>query len=369
MIDKEEIRPMLISLQSRLQLLKKTLHLDQKRRDLEAEESKMSADGFWNDQAEANKSMQLVKNLKILIHPWDRIQTEISESLEMLELALMEADRDVLEELALTTEKLETRVDDLDIKSLLKGRYDSSDIFFSIHAGAGGTESCDWASMMLRMYLRFFERNGYEVTTLSVLPGEEAGIRNVQLSVTGPFAYGYLRSEMGVHRLVRISPFDSNKRRHTSFVSVDVTPDLDEVPDVEINPKDIRVDTYRASGAGGQHVNKTDSAVRITHEATNIVVQCQSERSQTQNKATCMKMLAAKLWQHEELKRQQELLQVGGDKSSIAWGSQIRSYVLQPYQLVKDTRTGYEVGNVQAVLDGEILHFMKQYLQWQAETS
>ena len=363
----EDIRPTITQLQARLKTLKESLHLEQKRSKIEELEQQMNASDFWDNPDAANAVLKEIKVLKELVVPWEKAQQLVEDSSEMLELAEMEGESSMIEEVGTTVEDLMRQLDDLDIKSLLRGEYDGSHVFFTIQAGAGGTESCDWAHMLFRMYERFFVRNGYKTTTTEVLPGDGAGIKSVTIKVEGPFAYGYLKSEMGVHRLVRISPFDSQKRRHTSFVSVDVTPDLDEELDIEINPKDIRIDTYRASGAGGQHVNKTDSAVRITHEPTNIVVQCQSERSQMSNKATCMKMLKAKLWQYEEQKRQDELSALGGTKSSIGWGSQIRSYVLQPYQMVKDHRTDHEVGNVQAVLDGEILSFLKKYLEWNAK--
>jgi peptide chain release factor 2 len=324
----------------------------------------MNAGDFWGNQEVANKTLEEVKILKEIIIPWNKTYEAINEAGELLELAESENETDLFDEIVSNVENLNHKVEELEIKSLLRGPYDNSSVYFSLHAGAGGTESCDWAQMLYRMYDRFFERNGYKVSTMTVLPGEEAGIKGITLKVDGPYAYGYLKGEIGVHRLVRISPFDSNKRRHTSFVSVDVTPEADEDIDIEIIPKDIRIDTYRASGAGGQHVNKTDSAVRITHLETGIVVQCQNERSQIANKATCMKMLKAKLWQYEEKKRQDELDNLSGDKSSISWGSQIRSYVLQPYQMIKDHRTNHEVGNVQAVLDGDIFSFLKKFLQW-----
>lgn len=329
----------------------------------------MNATDFWDNPDAANATLKKVKSLKELVVPWDKTNDSVQDTLDMLELAEMESDQEMLDEVSQTADSLVDEVENLDIKSLLRGEYDDSNVFLSIHAGAGGTESCDWAQMLHRMYDRFFERHGYKASAMTVLPGDGAGIKGITLKVEGPFAYGYLRSEIGVHRLVRISPFDSNKRRHTSFVSVDVIPDMDEDIDIEINQKDLRVDTYRASGAGGQHVNKTDSAVRITHVPTNIVVQCQSERSQISNRATCMKMLKAKLWQHEEVKRQEEISSLTGQKSSISWGSQIRSYVLQPYQMIKDHRTDHEVGNIQAVLDGDIFTFLKKYLQWSVKAN
>jgi peptide chain release factor 2 len=239
--------------------------------------------------------------------------------------------------------------------------------FFSIHAGAGGTESCDWANMLLRMYSRYFEANKYKFQELDITPGEEAGIRSITLRVSGPFAFGKLSCETGVHRLVRISPFDANKRRHTSFAAVDCIPEFDEDIDIEINEDDIRMDFYRASGAGGQHVNKTSSAVRITHEPTGIVVQCQNERSQHKNRAQALKVLKARLYMLEEQKRDAEVAKLYGAKGEIAWGSQIRSYVMQPYQMVKDHRTDYQTGNVDAVLDGELDGFIENYLRHRAK--
>jgi peptide chain release factor 2 len=360
----EEIRPALAKLKSQLGILEESLALPQKRVRISELDEQMNSKEFWDHPDAANGVLKESKTLKEVVVPWGRCNQLIDDALEMLDLAELEGEQEMIEEVALTTEELIQQVENLDIKSLFRGEYDDSDVYISIHAGAGGTESCDWSQMLHRMYDRFFARNEYKTTTMEVLPGDGAGIKGITVKVQGPYAYGYLKGEIGVHRLVRISPFDSQKRRHTSFVSVDVTPDLDEDLDIEINPKEIRIDTYRASGAGGQHVNKTDSAVRITHEPTGIVVQCQSERSQISNKATCMKMLKAKLWQHEELKRQEEISALTGQKSSISWGSQIRSYVLQPYQMIKDHRTDFEVGNVQAVLDGDILPFLKKYLQW-----
>ncbi|MBF0198681.1 MAG: peptide chain release factor 2 [Planctomycetes bacterium] len=365
----EEIRPTLTQILVRLDTLKESLNLAAKEIELGELELRMNAKDFWDNQELANNTLKTVKAIRELTVPWTKAHGLTKDALEMLDLAEMEADQDIIDEVATTTEELQQTIEELDIKSLLRDQYDNSNVFFSIHAGAGGTESCDWAQMLHRMYDRFFERHGYKASALTVLPGDGAGIKGITLKVEGDFAYGYLKSEIGVHRLVRISPFDSNKRRHTSFVSVDVIPEITDEIDVEINPKDIRLDTYRASGAGGQHVNKTDSAVRITHLETNIVVQCQSERSQMSNKATAMKMLQAKLWQHEEIKRQDELSSLNGQKSSISWGSQIRSYVLQPYQMIKDHRTDLEIGNIQAVLDGDIFQFLKKYLQWSVRNS
>lgn len=326
----------------------------------------MNASDFWDDQESAGKTLKEAKAIRALVNPFEETHRTVSDTLEMLSMVEDEGDSGLYEDIRSSTEKLVKQVENLEIQGLLSGEYDTVPVYFSIHAGAGGTESCDWAQMLLRMYERFFEQNGYSFSVLSVLPGEEAGIRNIECLVDGNFPYGYLKAEIGVHRLVRISPFDSSKRRHTSFVSVDVVPAVDDV-EIEINPKDLRIDTYRASGAGGQHVNKTDSAVRITHEPTNIVVQCQTERSQISNRATAMKMLQSRLWQHEQRKREEEIAKLQGTKTAIAWGSQIRSYVLQPYQMIKDHRTDHEVGNVTSVLDGDIFPFIKSFLQWQAK--
>lgn len=328
----------------------------------------MNGSSFWDDPDSANKTLKTIKTIKELLNPWNDCHQSINDALEMFEMAELEEENDLIVEVCTTSDELVEEVEKLEVKSLLRGQYDDCDVFLNINAGAGGTESCDWAQMLHRMYDRFFARNEYKVSTIEVLPGDGAGIKSISLRVEGSFAYGYLRSEIGVHRLVRISPFDAQKRRHTSFVSVDIIPDMGDDIDIEILDKELRIDTYRASGAGGQHVNKTDSAVRITHLPTNIVVQCQTERSQIQNKATCMKMLKAKLWQFEEMKRQEKLSSISGEKSSISWGSQIRSYVLQPYQMIKDHRTDHEVGNVDGVLDGDLFPFLKKYLQWSVKS-
>ncbi|HLB74884.1 MAG TPA: peptide chain release factor 2, partial [Sedimentisphaerales bacterium] len=260
------------------------------------------------------------------------------------------------------------RCEEIELQRLLSRPEDTKNCFFSIHAGAGGTESCDWASMLLRMYTRHFEAHKYKFEELDITPGEEAGIRSITLRVSGPFVFGRLSCEVGVHRLVRISPFDSNKRRHTSFAAVDVTPEFEEDIDIEINDEDLRVDFYRAGGAGGQHVNKVSSAVRITHLPTGIVVQCQNERSQHKNRAQAMKVLKSKLYVREQQKRDAAVAKLYGEKGEIAWGSQIRSYVLQPYQMAKDHRTDYQVGNVEAVLNGDLDGFIESYLQHRAKT-
>ena len=342
--------------------------MDRKSARLIELEEEMNGASFWDNQESANKTLKTVKTIKELLNPWESSHLSVQDTLEMFEMAELEKENELIEEVCMSSDRLVEEVEKLEVKSLLRGEYDACDVFLNINAGAGGTESCDWAQMLYRMFDRFFARNEYKASTIEALPGDGAGIKSISLKVEGTFAYGYLKSEIGVHRLVRISPFDSQKRRHTSFVSVDVIPDIGDDIDIDIVDKELRIDTYRASGAGGQHVNKTDSAVRITHLPTNIVVQCQTERSQMQNKATCMKMLKAKLWQYEEMKRQETLSSISGDKSSISWGSQIRSYVLQPYQMIKDHRTDHEVGNVDGVLDGDLFPFLKKYLQWSVQS-
>lgn len=283
----------------------------------------------------------------------------------LLELAIDEEDRETEAEAAQTLTQLEEKIDDFELECMFSGEHDASNAMLTIHAGAGGTEAQDWVDMLLRMYLRWTESKGFSTDILDLQPGDEAGVKSVTILVKGRYAYGFLRSEMGIHRLVRISPFDAGGRRHTSFASVFIFPELDDTIEVEINEKDLRIDTYRASGAGGQHVNKTSSAIRITHLPTNIVVQCQNERSQHRNKDMAMKMLKARLYEREMALQKEQRQELQGEKKEIAWGSQIRSYILQPYRLVKDHRTSYEVGNVDGVLDGAIDPFIKAYLLWQ----
>jgi peptide chain release factor 2 len=283
----------------------------------------------------------------------------------MLEMALDEEDAEAEKEVAETLEKLETRVDVFEVECMFSEEHDENNALLTIHAGAGGTEAQDWVDMLLRMYLRWAEERAFKTDILDYLPGDEAGVKSVTVMIKGHYAYGYLRSEMGIHRLVRISPFDTGGRRHTSFASVFIFPELDDNIDIDINEKDLRIDTYRASGAGGQHVNKTSSAVRITHLPSGIVVQCQNERSQHRNKDMALKMLRARLYEKEKENQTKEQEELHGDKKEIGWGSQIRSYVLQPYRMVKDHRTNCEVGNVDGVLDGNLEPFIKSYLLWQ----
>jgi len=322
----------------------------------------MAVPDFWNDQEAAQKIIEECNTLKLWTIPYQDLKTRFQDIKELLPEAESLGDDSLFQELTAGLNDIELKLGDLEVRKMLSGELDSKDCFLEINAGAGGTESCDWAAMLSRMYQRWALKRGWKVDLIDRLEGEVAGIKNITFRISGPFAFGYCKSEKGVHRLVRISPFDSNARRHTSFASVDVTPIIEDLQ-IEVRPEDLRVDTYRASGAGGQHVNKTDSAVRMTHIPTGIVVSCQSERSQIQNRETCMKMLRSKIYEKEYNERQEKISAMGGEKKEIAWGSQIRNYVFQPYTLVKDTRTKVEVGNIQAVMDGEIDEFVNAYLK------
>ena len=330
-------------------------------------EKKMAFAGFWDNPKSAQPVVSQLSALKSIIDPVEEIQREVEDLQELFEMAAADSDKEELTQLEDDLSSLLTRCEQIELTGLLSKPEDSKNCFFSIHAGAGGTESCDWVNMLLRMYSRYFEKNKYKFRELEITPGEEAGIRSITLQVSGPFAYGKLSCENGVPRLVSISPFDSPKRRHTSFAAVDCVPEFDEDIDIEIDEDDLRIDFYRASGAGGQHVNKVSSAVRITHHPTGIVVQCQNERSQHKNKAQAMKMLKAKLYILEQQKRDAEVAKLYSNKGEIAWGNQIRSYVLQPYQMVKDHRTDFQTGNVDAVLDGELNGFIESYLRHRAK--
>ena len=340
--------------------------------DIEAKEAEeqalkqqMAQPEFWNNQETAQPVVSRLKYLKGIVEPFKEATKDCQDLLELSELLSMEETSDLaaVSDLERTVTSLQKTVAGIEVQSLLSDKLDPCNAIASINAGAGGTEACDWCEMLFRMYERWAALRGFEVTTLDVLSGEEAGIKNVTFMVKGPLAYGYLKAERGVHRLVRISPFDSNKRRHTSFASVDVIAEvLDEI-EIGLNPGDLRIDTYRASGAGGQHVNKTDSAVRITYLPTGIVVQCQNERSQHKNKATAMKVLKARLYEKKRQEAETELQKQYGEKKEIAWGSQIRSYVFHPYSMVKDHRTGQQTSNVGKVMDGEIDPFIEAYLK------
>ena len=319
---------------------------------------------FWQKASnETRKILSQIKQIKNKVEQYRKIEQEILNLNDLTELANMENDEEVAKDILKSTSNLEIEIEKLQLQTLLSGKYDKNNAILTLHPGAGGTESQDWAEMLYRMYTRWAAKNGYEVKELDYLEGDEAGIKSVTFEIVGENAYGYMKCEMGVHRLVRISPFDAGGRRHTSFASLEVLPEITDDIQIEINPDDLRIDTYRASGAGGQHINKTSSAIRITHIPTNIVVACQSERSQIQNRETAMKMLKSKLLNLKEQEQKDTIDELKGEQKDIAWGSQIRSYVFHPYQLVKDHRTGYETGNVDAVMNGDLNEFMVAFLQ------
>lgn len=312
----------------------------------------------------SKKVLKQTSALKAKVEGYEGLVRQYEDINTLIEMGNEEEDEEIVAEVKELKEEFISKYDELKISTLLDGEYDKENAIVTLHAGEGGTEACDWVSMLFRMYTRWAEKKGFDVETLDYLEGDEAGIKSVTIQVTGANAYGYLKSEKGVHRLVRVSPFDSAGRRHTSFASCDVMPEIDDDVTIEVNPDDIRVDTYRSSGAGGQHINKTSSAIRITHFPTGIVVQCQNERSQHSNKDTAMKMLKAKLLELKIEEQMKKLAEIRGVQQEIGWGSQIRSYVFMPYTLVKDNRTGEETGNVQSVMDGNIDNFINAYLSW-----
>ena len=340
--------------------------LPKKRSRLEELDTIIGKPDFWDDNERAQQLLKEQSQTRASIDEWEKLYRDLEDTEVLAELSLEEEDEETAKEAQAKISEIEGKVESLEFKRILGEPDDERNAIVSINAGAGGTEAQDWAEMLLRMYLRYGERNGFEVEMLDLQPGEEAGIKSATFFVKGPYAYGYLKAESGVHRLVRISPFDANKRRHTSFASVFVSPEIDEDIEVEIDEKDLRVDTFRAGGKGGQHVNKTDSAVRITHIPTGIVVSCQNERSQHQNRAVAMKVLRARLYELEKEKQKEKIEELQSAKKEIGWGSQIRSYVLHPYRMIKDHRTEYETGNVEPVLDGDLNEFIKSYLLFSA---
>ena len=329
-------------------------------------EREMEAPGFWDDPERSNQKMKELKNLKDTVGECDKLSTQFDDILTLIDMGYEENDASLIPEIREELDEFIREFDELRIGTLLSGEYDKNNAILKLNAGAGGTESCDWCGMLYRMYTRWAERKGFAIEVLDYLDGDEAGIKSVTFQVNGLNAYGYLKSEKGVHRLVRISPFNAQGKRQTSFVSLDVMPDIEGDLDVDIDEKDLRIDTYRSSGAGGQHINKTSSAIRITHIPTGTVVQCQNERSQFQNKDKAMQMLKAKLYMLKQQANAEKLSDIRGDIKDIGWGSQIRSYVLQPYTMVKDHRTGFESGNVNAVLDGGLDGFISAFLKWES---
>ena len=324
----------------------------------------MQAPGFWDDPDKSNQKMREVKNLKDVVETMDNLQSQYEDILALIDMGYEDNDPSIIPDIEEELNAFKTTFEEIRIRTLLSGEYDKNNAILKLNAGAGGTESCDWCSMLYRMYTRWAERKGFAIEVIDYLDGDEAGIKSVTFQINGENAYGYLKSEKGVHRLVRISPFNAQGKRQTSFVSLDVMPEIEEDVDVEIRDEDIRIDTYRSSGAGGQHINKTSSAIRITHFPTGIVVSCQNERSQHMNKDKAMQMLKAKLYLLKKEENAEKLSDIRGDVKEIGWGNQIRSYVLQPYTMVKDHRTGEESGNVDAVLDGAIDPFINAYLRW-----
>ncbi|WP_153013159.1 MULTISPECIES: peptide chain release factor 2 [Heyndrickxia] len=358
-----EIRAELENTAKKLAGFRGSLELEEKETRIAELEERMLEPNFWDDQQEAQKIINESNALKEMVNGYRELESQ-QEDLEVThELAKEENDSELKEELEAELEAFTEKLNEYELQLLLNGPYDANNAILELHPGAGGTESQDWCSMLLRMYTRWGEKKGFKVETLDYLPGDEAGVKSVTLLFKGHNAYGYLKAEKGIHRLVRISPFDAAGRRHTSFVSCEVMPEIDDNIEVEVRPEDLRVDTYRASGAGGQHINKTSSAVRMTHIPTGIVVSCQSERSQIQNREQAMKMLKAKLYQKEVEEKEKQLAEIRGEQKEIGWGSQIRSYVFHPYSMVKDHRTNVETGNVQAVMDGEIDPFIDAYLR------
>ena len=366
MVELDQFKYTLSTYEKPLQEVRESLNLDAKIRRIDELDKTMEEPSFWEDAELSTRLVKEAKHLKDTVAEFNRLQNQYEEIGLMIEMGYEENDPAIVPEIQKMVDEFSDELEALRLRTLLTGEYDGNNAIMRLNAGAGGTESCDWCSILYRMYCRWAESKGFSVEMLDYLAGEEAGIKSVTIQINGENAFGYLKSERGVHRLVRISPFNANGKRQTSFVSCDVMPDIEEDLDVEINPDDLRIDTYRSSGAGGQHINKTSSAVRITHIPTGIVVQCQNERSQFQNKDRAMQMLKAKLYMLKQQENAEKISDLRGDVKEIAWGSQIRSYVLQPYTLIKDHRTGFESGNVTSVLDGSIDGFISAYLKWES---
>lgn len=339
-----------------------------KAEEIDALQSEASKPDFWNNSQHAQKVTQRLANLQEELGQYGKLHSQLEDIQILLELAMEENDESVSGEISKNLEGIEEQIEQVETMLLLNGKHDLSNAILTIHPGAGGTESQDWAFMLLRMYTRWCERRGYQTESIELMPGEEAGIKSATVLVSGEYAYGYLSAEVGVHRLVRLSPFDFNHRRHTSFAAVAVSPEIGETVDIDIQPADLRIDTYRSSGAGGQHVNRTDSAVRMTHIPTGIVAQCQNERSQHKNRELAMKVLRSRVYEHYQMRRREEITKLQGERPDINFGNQIRSYVFHPYRLVKDLRTNVETGNIDAVMDGNLEIFIESYLKKRSQT-
>ncbi len=363
MLEFEELSQRLMQSKEPIENLKEALDIDNLKTEIARLEELSVAPDFWDDMANSQKTMQRIGALKSKIAAYENLYSDFEDAQVMIELADEEEDESLIEDCTASVSDLEKRIETMTLSTLLNGEFDDSNAILTFHAGAGGTEAQDWAEMLFRMYNRWGERNGYKVSTLDYLEGDVAGIKSATILVEGENAYGYLHGEMGIHRLVRVSPFDSSGRRHTSFASLEVMPEIDDDVDVEIREEDIKMDVYRASGAGGQKVNKTSSAVRLTHIPTGVVVSCQIERSQHQNREVAMRMLKSKLVEIKERENLEKIEDIKGDQKEIAWGSQIRSYVFMPYTMVKDHRTNFEMGNITAVMDGDLDGFINAYLK------
>ena len=364
-IGADQIKQNLDQMQHDLGEIRDGLNIAQMERELSELKEEMAAPGFWDNLERSTQVNKRIAQLESKINHYEELASQREDLELMLEMALEEDDSQVAGEVEESLKQLQTRVDALGLETLMRGKYDTCNAILSLHAGAGGTEAQDWTEMLYRMYTRYCEGMGFKVKLIDYLEGDEAGVKSVTFEVDGDNVYGYLRGEKGVHRLVRISPFDSNARRHTSFSSLDVSPMLEEDGDIEINMEEVRVDTYRSTGAGGQHVNKTDSAVRMTHIPTGIVVSCQNERSQVQNREMCLRMLRSRLLELRERENEEKMADIKGEMKKIEWGSQIRSYVFQPYTMVKDHRTGFESGNIEDVMNGNLDGFVTAYLKMQ----
>ncbi len=366
MVQFEELRLALLDNTEKLNQLGEALGIEATSEEIKELEAKTAEEGFWNDLEESQKVQRRISQLKNKVNSYEKLKSDFDDALVLIELSNEEEDLDMLEECKTAVDDFTKKLEDMTLSTLLSGEYDNSNAILTFHAGAGGTEAQDWNQMLVRMYQHWGEKRGFNVSMIDFLDGDEAGLKSAVLLIEGENAYGYLKGEMGVHRLVRISPFDASGRRHTSFASLEVMPEIDDTVEVEISPDDLKIDYYRSSGAGGQKVNKTSSAVRITHIPTGIVCACQVERSQHQNREVAMKMLKSKLIEIKEREHLDKIDDIKGEQREIAWGSQIRSYVFMPYTLAKDHRTGYEMGNIQAVMDGDIDGFINAYLKMES---